>query len=342
MKAPARPERTGGGPSAGVRMDIGMSGGAGNGGGTWDYDSSVVALHEPGLADDCFRLAPHYAPPALCAEMARLVYCSDLDRVTTALRRVGFDSPAWFRAAGTDAFLTRSRDVAVLAFRGTEGPKLQRLIDPARVQRLFQQSGLDWQETMRRLFAGSMPDLQEGMDRIARECQDLFTDLDALPQAWPAGGRVHRGCVGALARVWPQIEAQLAALDVPVLYTGHSPGAALATLAAGRRPPDTLYTFGAPRVGDGAFVATLAGTVVYRYVNCCDVVAHLPPTYQPAGILRYIDSNGRLADREEDEATRLTARTAHFRKTFGQWDKIWIRDLVDHAPVNYVKALLRN
>ena len=317
----------------------GTSGGAS--GGTWDYESSVAALHDPGLADDCFRLAPHYGPAAMCAEMARLVYCSDLDRVTTALRRVGFASPSWFRDAGTDAFLAKGADVAVLAFRGTEGPKLQRLVDPARVQRLFQQSGMDWQETMRRLFAGSVPDMKEAMDRLTRECQDLFTDLNALPEAWPAGGKVHRGFAGALDRVWKQIEGPLAALDMPVLYTGHSLGAALATLAAGRRPPDTLYTFGSPRVGDKDFAATLAGAVIYRYVNCCDAVTQLPPAiYQPVGTLRYINSYGRLRDREEDEGARLKARTAHFEKTFGQWDKVWIRDLVDHAPVNYVKALL--
>ncbi|MEO1082997.1 MAG: hypothetical protein AAFY88_02015, partial [Acidobacteriota bacterium] len=134
--------------------------------GIWDYDSSVVALHDPGLADDCFRLAPKYGPAAMCAEMARLVYCSDLDRVTTALRRAGFDNPAWFRDAGTDAFLARGNDVAVLAFRGTEGPKFQRLVDPARIQRLFQQSGMDWQETVRKMFAGGMPDMSEAMDRI--------------------------------------------------------------------------------------------------------------------------------------------------------------------------------
>lgn len=309
--------------------------------GLWNYDSSVTALHDPGLSDDCFRLAPHYGPAALCAEMARLVYCSDLDRVTTALRRAGFGAPSWFRDAGTDAFLSRSADVAVLAFRGTEGPKLRQLMDPARIQRLFQTSGMDWQETMRRLFAGGLPDLQEAMDRIAAECRDLFTDLDALPLAWPQGGKVHRGFAGALDRVWKQIEGQLEGLDMPVLFTGHSLGAALATLAASRHPPDTLYTFGSPRVGDADFVTALATTVCYRYVNCCDIVAQLPPAvYQPVGTLRYIDSNGRVTDTEENEKTKLAARTAHFQKTVGQWDKIWIRDLVDHAPVNYVKALL--
>ena len=309
--------------------------------GTWDYDSTILSLHEPGLADDCFRLASRYAPPALCAEMARLVYCADLDRVTTALRRAGFGSPSWFRAAGTDAFLAASRDHAVLAFRGTEGPRLQRLADPARLQRLFQQSGLDWQETLRRLFAGGVPDMREAMDRLVAECRDVLTDLDATPQKWPGGGMIHRGFAGALDRVWRQLEGQLAALDLPVLYTGHGLGGALATLAASRRPPETLYTFGSPPVGDKAFVATLAATAAYRYVNCCDAVAHLSPAlYQPAGTLRYIDSGGRLRDAEEDETARAKARSAHFQKTLGQWDKVWIRDLADHAPVNYVKALL--
>jgi hypothetical protein len=309
--------------------------------GTWDYDSTILALHDPGMADDCFRLAARYEPAALCAEMARLVYCSDLDRVTTALRRAGFASPSWFRAAGTDVFLAQSRDHAVLAFRGTEGPRLQRLADPARLQRLFQQSGLDWQETLRRLFAGGVPDMGEAMDLLAAECRNLLTDLDAVPRRWPGGGTVHRGFAGALDRVWPQIEGQLTALDLPVLYTGHGLGGALATLAASRRPPETLYTFGAPRTGDKAFADTLAKTAAYRYLNCCDAVAHLPlAVYQPAGRLRYIDSDGRLRDTEEGEAARAKARSAHFQKTLGQWDKVWVRDLVDHAPVNDVKALL--
>ena len=309
----------------------------------WDYDSSAAALHDPGLADDCFRLAPDYGPAALCADMARLVYCADLDRVTTALRRVGFDSPSWFREAGTDAFLARRSDLAILAFRGTEGPKFQSLVDPAKIQRLFQQSGLDWQETVRKLFEGGLPDMKDMMDRVLHECRDLLTDLDAVPQDWPEGGKVHRGFHGALARVWSHIEPSLDALDVPVLYTGHSLGGALATLAAARRAPETLYTFGSPRVGNAEFAATLSGTVIYRYVNCCDIVAYLPPAfYEPVGTLRYIDSNGILADTEEEDAAKFAARMAHFQQTMGQWDKVWIRDLVDHAPVNYVKALLGN
>lgn len=309
--------------------------------GTWDYDFTILALRDPGLADDWFRLASRYEPPALCAEMARLAYCADLDRVTAALRRAGFASPSWFRAAGTDAFLARSQDQAVLAFRGAGGPRLQPLIDPARLQRLFQQSGLDWQETLRRLFAGGVPDMQEAMDRLLHESRDLLTDLDATPQGWPSGGKVHRGFAGALDRVWPQIEGQIEALGLPVLYAGHGLGGALAALAASRRPPETLYTFGAPPAGDKAFAATLGPTVAYRYVNCCDAVAHLPAAaYLPVGRLRYIDSNGRLRDAGEDEGDRARARGAHFQKTLGQWDKVWIRDLADHAPVNYVKALL--
>ncbi len=52
-----------------------------------------------------------------------------------------------------------------------------------------------------------------------------------------------------------------------VWFTGHSLGGALATLAAGRyeRAPE-VYTFGAPRVGDGEHVKSL-DTPVYRFVN---------------------------------------------------------------------------
>lgn len=309
----------------------------------WGYDSSTLALHDPGAADDFFKLAPHYDPPALCAEMARLVYCSDLDRVSAALARAGFRDPAWFRDKGTDAFLATNGEVAVLAFRGTEGPKLNRLIDPAKLQRRFQQSGMDWRKTLQGLLAGTLPDMRELTERFLRESQDILTDLDILPESWSAGGFVHRGFAKALERVWDDVAARLDRLDAPVLYTGHSMGAALATLAASLRPPETLYTFGAPTVGDADFAATLDGAVVYRYVNCCDIVCRLPPAlYDPVGSLRYIDCHGRLTDTEDGEADKLSARGAHFQRVVGQWDKVWMRDLADHAAVNYVKALLAN
>jgi hypothetical protein len=63
----------------------------------------------------------------------------------------------------------------------------------------------------------------------------------------------------------------------PLLVTGHSLGAALATLAAVDLLPDKLITFGSPRVGDANLAGWFNQIAVHRFVNCCDVVGRVPP-----------------------------------------------------------------
>lgn len=309
----------------------------------WDYDASIEALANPGAARDHFSGALPYARPALCAEMARLVYCDDRAYVDDALARAGFGAAAWFRRAGTDAFLAESGEVAVLAFRGTESPRVRRLFAEMQMPDLPRRAGGDLARRLSALVAGATPRLRALLARAGESARDVLTDLDALPEDWPQGGRVHRGFAAALRRVWGDVAPALERVDLPVLYTGHSLGAALAILAAGLRPPEAAYAFGAPRVGDADFVASLGDTVVHRYVNCCDLVCRLPPRiYRPAGRLHYIDAAGRMDDAAEADDVRLEARIRHFRRYAGQWDKVWLRDLADHAAVNYVMALLRN
>jgi hypothetical protein len=87
----------------------------------------------------------------------------------------------------------------------------------------------------------------------------------------------------------------LAALKVVccrVLFTGHSLGAATATLLASWRTPDSLYPYGSPRVGDRAFGATLKGLDKHRCVDCSDIVTGVPPKsfgYEHLGGLYYIN-----------------------------------------------------
>ena len=161
-----------------------------------------------------------------------------------------------------------------------------------------------------------------------QELRDFLTDADAV-RIPIAAGEVHRGFEEALDSVWDAIAGALPA-DVPLFYTGHSLGAALAILAAGRRAPRAAYVFGAPRVGDAAFAASLANVKLYRVVDGSDVVTTVPPEelgFRHAGEVHAIGTplvGGFLFD-----------PLAAFLDLLGhppQW-------LADHAPINYVERV---
>jgi triacylglycerol lipase len=137
-------------------------------------------------------------------------------------------------------------------------------------------------------------------------------------------------------------------------FTGHSLGAALATLAADRyRDVQGLYTFGSPLVGDRAFAHDFFVNA-FRIVNNNDFVAHVPPfgpcvrpphvrPYEHVGQLKYISSEGVLQDNPSRWA-RLTdgfkGRYGHLVNLAGQLRSGWIGELPDdgfndHAPLFY-------
>lgn len=98
----------------------------------------------------------------------------------------------------------------------------------------------------------------------------------------------HRGFTNIYASARGQIISALAKLssDKTLYITGHSLGAALATLCAVDMAANTsfrcplLFTFGSPRVGDPAFAKAFAKYVPnsYRTANLFDVVTHAPPS----------------------------------------------------------------
>jgi len=175
--------------------------------------------------------------------------------------------------------------------------------------------------------------------------RDWITDGLAWRRRWPAGGAVHHGFARALAAVWPQVLPHLGPRPGRLLYTGHSLGGALATLAASLVPPDILYTFGSPRVGDARFVETIAAVPCVRTVDCCDMVCNLPPAwlgYAHAGNEHYADRDGRVRrDLSADgiRADQAAARADYRRQLAWKAGNVWWRRLADHAPVNYVSAL---
>lgn len=148
----------------------------------------------------------------------------------------------------------------------------------------------------------------------------------AFAQTDGCGGRVHRGFLAALDGIWRPLCERLRRIEEGrdngrgrrLVITGHSKGAALATLAGWRfwqegRPVDAVYTFGGPRVGNAAFAQSYPAPL-YRFENRDDPVPHLPPPprlakhlrpilgewvvanvdYQHAGELYFLDWLGRV------------------------------------------------
>lgn len=155
------------------------------------------------------------------------------------------------------------------------------------------------------------------------------------------GGCVHRGFSGALDRVWDRLRKELDASRGPVFHAGHSLGGALAVLAAARRPPTAVYTYGCPRVGDADFAQAIRHVPVHCLVNNTDLVAAVPPVLGPLRFSRHGDQH--LIQRDSSKLVNPNGRrpraTPHASDTRSLFQPP--RFLADHAPVNYVAHLQR-
>lgn len=103
--------------------------------------------------------------------------------------------------------------------------------------------------------------------------------------SYSKGVEVHQGYYKVYLAIREQLTSQLATLNpATVFVTGHSMGGALATLcawdlqAAAPRRTYVVYTFGAPRVGDVQFAASVAATVpqLLRVNNTEDIITMIP------------------------------------------------------------------
>lgn len=136
------------------------------------------------------------------------------------------------------------------------------------------------------------------------------------------GGRCHGGFLDGVNLVQAELAATLEELGagLPVWFTGHSLGAALATIAAGRHgKAQGLYTFGSPRVGDAAYCSHFPSRST-RIVNQRDPVANVPRArgYSHVGAPLWIDAQGQ-AHHQEPELTDLPLP----------------HHAIDHAPILY-------
>jgi hypothetical protein len=205
---------------------------------------------------------------------------------------------------------------------------------------------------------------------------DLVTDIRFRPAPFDPG-KVHEGFLAAFGEVEACLRDRLGSLSGrPVWFTGHSLGAALATLAAARFGAfQGLYTFGSPRVGDEDFAASFAGQPCFRFVHHNDIVTRIPPprvsllpgssTYAHVGALVYIDQDGTVRqDLAPEDLTDVLAGSVNIQDVISSFltsaqDLVQIlthpqpvgppaevrvvRDAVtDHAPLYYAGYLKKD
>ena len=277
-----------------------------------EYDPRRLALYSPGEQETVFAIGQICSSLQLAVESARLAYiqieklASERQRLASALARVGFSAHKSFVHPETDtqAFGTYrlSDGMALISFRGTQPNKVA----------------------------------------------DLATNLEANTLPWTeSAGRVHAGFATAARGIMPQVEDWLdrdCRGRSTLILTGHSLGAALATLAASVWRPTLLVTLGSPRVGDATFAATVAGIDVNRIVDCCDAITEVPPEISAYTHIRppsYITKDGVRTENPEAAfiaSDRVRGRAEYFVKHAWKIGAVLLRDLADHAPINYVRA----
>ncbi len=131
---------------------------------------------------------------------------------------------------------------------------------------------------------------------------DIKSNILQGRRRWLGGDdqEVHGGYHDAVMVALPEIRkfvAERLRRESRVYLTGHSLGGALATLAASALEATATYTFGAPRAGNKAFAAGLAGKNVYRFVHGLDIAPSYPHPllgYRHGGERWQLGSDGAL------------------------------------------------
>ncbi|HKQ08270.1 MAG TPA: lipase family protein [Blastocatellia bacterium] len=272
------------------------------------------------------------------AEASLLVYDEEA-YIREEFRKAGLVDFMAFTGSSTQCFVASNNDFIVVAFRGTQVYK-------------------------------------RGFKSVFHEIvADILADISIILVDSQQGGYVHKGFKKALDEIWKDqgekqgLESYLnqiknaAGHNRTLWITGHSLGAALATLAADRYGNvQGVYTFGSPRVGDGAFKDDYHINT-YRFVNNNDIVTNVPliGSYEPLRLpplgiyrhvdgLKYIDSKGQINDNQKLSGRlrdRFTGYFSHQFNVLGHLRSGFLGDIpddgfVDHAPLFYANHIWNN
>jgi pimeloyl-ACP methyl ester carboxylesterase len=175
---------------------------------------------------------------------------------------------------------------------------------------------------------------------------DWITDAKFAPAVGAFGASVHSGFSRGLDEVWSDVVSIVKAASAPVVLTGHSLGAALATLAAARftemgTPVGGLYTYGSPRCGLSQFKSELDQRTLeqsYRFINHIDLVTRVPlltQGYRHVGNRVYFDAAG--TPHINASAWRIAFEDVKFR--FAHLGSLQAAGLEEHSIGAYVRLV---
>jgi len=237
----------------------------------------------------------------LCASFSLLVYNNETVELQK-LSELGAEKIKWFSYGGTEAFGCLLNNKIYICFRGTQPNSLR----------------------------------------------DIIADLKAFKTKSVTGGRVHDGFKDALNNIWNDLYSYYEEHKFlnpsnlshrNVICTGHSLGAALATLASKRfSQVNKLYTFGSPRVGDRKWLSGMH-IAHWRFVNNNDIVTTVPSCLRFAhhGNLVYINHYGNIR-----KLTAWQRIKDKFRGHISSWKQLKFFDsFSDHSMEKYYNILHR-
>lgn len=181
-----------------------------------------------------------------------------------------------------------------------------------------------------------------------KEWNDIKADLSInLYPSRSGKGKVHRGFRTYTDYVWEPVREELAKSRSKILwFTGHSLGAAMATLMARRcvlqgdlPTPQALFTYGSPRVGNRTYINEFNQHLTHhRWVNDGDIVTKVPfvPWYYHCGTMHHIDKDGNVT--VDYERQWNWKRTLGLLMPHGIF-KLIAGDAQDHSSELYFKHL---
>ena len=215
-------------------------------------------------------------------------------------------TPPIIRAAYSDRMAWILASMAHLAYDRFEDNRMARKLFIAKLQgggfkliKTFYSKETDTQAFLAESDDGYAVLAFRGTEISKRE--DMKIDIEATKVS-VLDGRIHAGFKIAYESVAKDIEASILKLkDIPLYITGHSLGAALATVATQRLEHNprireiiaACYTFGSPRVGDSHYDIEFKSPI-YRVVNTTDIVTIIPLLamgYIHIGDVRFLGSN---------------------------------------------------